>query len=94
MILIMILLSLFKKDLESEYVIDIACNKILDDLRFEETKDPFDRKFVYNPYNDIINLLNHSSLDRVHMKDSIQLLTDIHCLKWSIVNDCDWIVIC
>lgn len=93
-LLIIMLLTLFKKKLEPDYVIKIACDKILEDLRFEETKDPFNRKFIYNPYNDILNLLEHSSLDRIHMKDSIELLTDIHCLKWSLANDNDWVVIC
>jgi hypothetical protein len=90
----MILWYLFRKDLNADFVISLACNKILEDLYIEERKDPFNRKFMYNPKNDVINLLNHSSLDRVHMKDSIELLTDIHRLRWSEVNDCDWIVIC
>ena len=70
------------------------CLKIIDDLKSQEKYDPYKRKFNYDPFNDVITLFEHSIDERIHKKDVIQILTDIHLLKWSLTNDNEWFVIC
>lgn len=67
---------------------------ITDDLRNEEKHDPYQRKFTYNPIEDVKILFDHSITERILQKDVIQILTDIHLLKWSSINDTDWFIIC
>lgn len=74
-------------------IIHIACKLILRDLRIQELSDTYERKFNYNPYIDVCQLMERSIPDRIKEKDPIQLLRDIHTLRWSEVNDIDWVVI-
>lgn len=77
-----------------EDVINDACKKIIKDLQHTQKYDRYNRVFNYDPKQDIENLLEYSLLERIVMKDSIQLLKDIHEMRWfEASKDDDWIII-
>lgn len=78
---------------KSKDIIHRACVRILQEFEIEEKNDKYKRKFVYDPLNDLKNLMENTVPTRIDSKTSIELLTDIHMLKWCEVNDSDWVII-
>ena len=71
-------------------IIRNACNLIIDDLKMVQQQDLYKRSFNYDPYNDLCKILNRSLLERMVKKNSLQLLEDIHTMRWYEADDLDW----
>lgn len=76
-----------------DYVLNEACIRILQDFEIEEKNDKYRRQITYNPLSDLKQLIQNTVPSRIDKKTSIELLTDIHMLKWCEVNDSDWVII-
>ena len=78
-----------------EDVVNDACRKILLDLQHTQKNDKYNRVFNYDPKNDLEGHQGYPSiLERIQMKSSIQLLRDIHEMRWyEASKDDEWIII-
>ena len=74
----------------SNPIIINACNLIKEDLQNVQKDDIYRRSFNYDPYSDLCKILHRSILERMAKKDPLQLLEDIHTLRWYEEDDVDW----